>query len=732
MTTTASATINGNKDGIGLRELLGAIIDDRWRVLIITLAFVGASLLYVALATPVYRAEAVVQVETKVPALPGLAEVSGALGLGPRSTEATTEIALITSRKVVGSAVDALRLDIEVVPDYLPVAGRFIARRAELPGSAGLGRVRFGLARFGWGGEWLRVRTLEVPERLLGKRLVLVARGHGRYALHDDSGSVLLEGVAGQVARRDDFVLDVTNLRAHSGMRFGLRLQPRLSVVNEVRGAVGVSEAGKGSGILKLSYQDPDPARAAQVLQQLMNAYVEQNVERSAAEASTRLHFVRAQMPSIRDQLDRAQRALSDYQTRVDSVDMVLQTKGLLEQQVAVETGIQQLRLQQAEIDRRFTRDHPAYQALMRQLGELETRKNAFQGRVRQLPESQQELLRLTRDLQVSNEMYTAMLHQAQQLDVARAGTIGNVRIVDAAEVDGLDPVAPRRALLVLAGLACGLFSSVGWILLSKLFNRGVEDPSQLEEMGLPVYAAVPTDSPPGRRLLQVRRRAGDEGLLAVLDPAALAVEALRSLRTSLHFAKLEARNNIVLISGASPGAGKTFVTTNLAAVLAQAGQRVLLIDADMRKGTVHKVLGVSQAPGLSDVLAGHCGVADAITQYPALNGLHFIARGTAPPNPSELLLREALEQLLDAVQGMFDVVLIDTPPILAVTDASVIARHAGTSLLVARFGKNQPRELEVARRRFEQNGVKLRGVILNAVEQRVMGFSSYGYYEYR
>jgi len=349
------------------------------------------------------------------------------------------------------------------------------------------------------------------------------------------------------------------------------------------------------------------------------------------------------------------------------------------------------------------------------------------------LPDAQQELLKLTRDLQVSNEMYTSLLGQAQQLDVARAGTVGNVRIVDAAAVDDTSPVKPKKLMIVLIGTLVGGFLSIGLILLRQMINRGIEDPAQIEELGLPVYASIPTSVT--QKNDSVRGSFKGDGkvhLLAVNDPADLAIEAVRSLRTSLHFARLEAKNNVVLISGSSPNAGKTFVSSNLAAVIAQAGQKVLIIDADMRKGTLHKALGVTQTPGLSDVLVGNLSVEEATRTLNGLPGLHFIPRGEVPPNPSELLMHENFTNLIKKVEGQYDIIIIDTPPILAVTDAAVIAHHAGTCLLVARFGLNQQRELTLAKKRFEQNNVRLKGAIFNAVERRAVGYYSYGYYEYK
>lgn len=719
---------------IDLRQLLGTLIDHRWWILAITGIFFAVSVAYALLAKPIYRADAIIQVESKVPSLPGLADISQSLGVSAGSAEASTEIALITSRAVVGSAVDELKLDVRVEPNRLPLIGNYLARKAEAASPTALAPTRFGLTRFGWGGELLGIFQLQVPPALFDNEMTLVVDdARGGYSLYDEGDSLLLKGLVGERATGNGVVLQIDRLRAHPGMRFHVEKSRRLKIISGLRREVAVSESGKDSGILTLSYENADPALAQAFLQQVAQAYVRQNVDRNSAEASAQLVFVKEQLPNIRNQVDAAQKTLAAYQTRANSVDLSLQTKGLLDQEVAVETSIQQLRMQQAEMDRKFTRDHPAYQALMRQIGELQGRKSGFQGQVRQLPEAQQELLKLTRELKVSNEMYTGMLNQAQQLDVARAGTVGNVRIVDAAAVDDTTPVKPRKSLVVLLGTLLGGFLAVGLVLVRQMLDRGVEDPTQIEELGLPVYASIPVS--PKQQGDSVRgnfRADGKLHLLAIKDPADLAIEAVRSLRTSLHFARLEAKNNIVLISGSSPNAGKTFVSSNLAAVIAQAGQRVLIIDADMRKGTLHKAMGTKQTPGLSDVLVGKVAAKDAVQVLPGLEQLSFITRGDVPPNPSELLMHENFTRFLEEIAREYDLVIIDTPPILAVTDAAIIAHHAGTCLLVARFGLNQPKELSLAKKRFEQNNVKLKGAIFNAVQRRATGYYSYGYYEYK
>ena len=720
------ATGNDSKE-MELRELLSAVLDRKWLILTLTSLFLVAGVAYVLLAAPVYQADAMIQVESKTSNIPGLAELQNSLpGAEPSASQATTEIALITSRAVVGSAVDELDLDTTARPLRVPVVGGFLARR--FPDLA----PPPGLTRYAWGAESVDVMRLVVPPHLLGVPLVLQAgQTAGSYRLLDDDGRLLLEGVAGAEAEGGGVRLLVAALKAHPGARFEIARLNRLSVVTMLQGQISVAERGKDSGILELSYQNTDPQRAQAFLQHISEAYVRQNVERNSAEASSQLAFVREQLPGVRRQVEAAQQAMNTYQTRANAVDITMQTQGLLEQEVSVEGNIQKLRLQQAEMDRSFTREHPAYRALMRQIGELESRKAQFQNQVSKLPDTQQVLLRLSRDLQVSNELYTSLLNQAQQLDVARAGTVGNVRIVDAAVADPTRPVKPKKKLVVLASVLVGGFLSVGFVLLQRMLHGVIEDPAQIENLGLPVYAVIPRSEAapalPGRH-----REPGLPPLLALRAPEDLAVEAIRSLRTSLHFALLETRNNILMISGPRPGVGKTFVSANLAAVVAQAGQRVLLIDADMRKGALHKMLGARPGNGLSDVLSGRIAFAHAVHALAGLEKVHFLTRGSIPPNPSELLMHHNFEALLEQVAPNYDLVIIDTPPILAVTDAAIVAQYAGSNLLVARFAVNQPREIQLTRKRFEQNGTQVKGAIFNAVEPRAGGYYSYGYYEYK
>jgi tyrosine-protein kinase Etk/Wzc len=688
---------------------------------------------YAVLATPVYQANALVQVEQKIPTLPGLSDLSQIVS--DAAPEAVTEIALMTSRMVVGDAVDELHLDIVVTPHRFPLIGGFIARHYKPTAPDAVASPWLGMDSYDWGGSRLVIYQLDVPKVLQDRTLSLVAGKNGTFELYDDDDNLLLQGPIGGPVKGHGVTIQVQTLDANPGTTFDVVRQPRLETIAAVNEILSASEQGKDSGIIGVSYQDPDPETAAAVLNQVVQHYVLQNVERSSAEAASSLKFVQQQLPGIHKDLEKAENALSAYQTKVHTANLDLQTKGLLDQIVAIETSMSQLKLQQAEVEQKYTAQHPAYQALMQQIGDLESKKKALETKVSGLPDTQQELLRLSRDVQVSTELYTTMLGQAQQLDIARAGTVGNARIVDAAAVDISHPVKPRKILVILAGTLLGGFLALAWVFLQQMLNSGVEDPKDIEHLGLPVYASIPLSTYQRDIEDKAVPRHGNAGdgrlrLLALDDPADLAIEAVRSLRTSLHFGMLEAKNNILMISGASPEAGKTFVSTNLAAVVAQAGKRVLLLDGDLRKGALHKITGTSAEPGLSDLLIGQADL-DTALRHTGIEGLDFIARGQIPPNPSELLMHANFTALLDKLSANYDLVVIDTPPILAVTDAAIIGHHAGTSLLVARFGMNQARELALAKQRFDQNRVTLKGAIFNAVQKRAAGYYSYGYYEY-
>lgn len=728
MQNSPAAAPSSTSDEIDLLALLGALIDRKGIIIACTAFFAVLGIAYALLTTPIYSANAIIQVEEKAA---GVGSLLGDSELFATTSAAVTEIELLKSRQVIGQAVDNLKLTIVAEPKMFPVLGSFMYRRFQPEPEQPVAPSFLGFGSYAWGGESLDVFQLEVPGAYLGEPLILTAGEAGEFTLYNEDGDELVNGRVGEAIDSQGFKLQIAELQARPGTDFNVVKRGRLSTILGLQRSIGASERGKDSGILSVSYEHSKPAFASALLDEVSRLYVRQNVERKSAEAQQSLEFLTEQLPQIRRDLEKAENALNAYQASAGSVDITIETQSILTQVVELEAAISELNLKREELQRRFTRDHPSYQALMSQLGQLESRRNRLLDEVGGLPETQQELLRLARDVQVSTEIYTQMLNKSQELDVMRAGTVGNVRIIDEAAVDTGNPVKPKKPLIVVLATLLGGMLGVAIALLRHALNRGVENPELIEQIGLPVYASIPFSKDQ-----EVMERKGKtvqgSNLLASTNPADLSIEALRSLRTSLHFAMMEAKNNILMISGPSPGVGKSFVSANLAAIIAQTGQKVLLVDGDMRKGYLHKLVSRAPEPGLSGLLVHTHTLADVVHKT-EVEGLHFIGRGQVPPNPSELLMHANFQALLDQLSKMYDLVIVDTPPILAVTDAALVGRLAGTSLIVTRFGLNPVKEIELTLQRFRHNGIEIKGAIFNAVEKKASayGYGNYGYYQY-
>ncbi|MDP9713048.1 UNVERIFIED_ORG: tyrosine-protein kinase Etk/Wzc [Pseudomonas fluorescens] len=725
-------TRDNDQDSIDLLGIFGSLIDQKWLIGAFTGAFMMTGVAYAILATPVYLANALVQVEPKKNDMLGFSDLNSMLG---GQSPSVTEIGIIKSRAVIGKTVDDLRLDIDVTPNTFPLIGGFLSRRYRGETELSVAPPRFGLSSYAWGGERLEFAKLNLPKELLGKKLTLIAGEQHRFQLLDDNDNLLVEGVAGEAFAQDGVEGQVAQLLANPGTRFEVVRYPRIVTIQGYQDALDISEQGKESGIIRLALASSDAAEAVKILNKIAALYVDQNVRRTSAEAAQSLAFLQSQLPQVKRDLAKASDALNAYQTHGKTVNISMETQSVLGQSVALETRISELKLQQAEMDRKFTKQHPAYRALMTQIGELTQQQRSLEGKVQDLPATQQELLNLTRDVEVASQIYTQLLNKSQELDIVRAGAVGNVRLVDTADVDLTSPVKPKKALIVLIVTFLGAFVGVALVLLRKSLSKGLEGPEGIEQLGLPVYASIPYSALQQEEdSKKVRAKVAADTpayLLALRNPTDLSIESIRSLRTCLHFAALDSTNNRIMISGPSPQVGKTFVSSNLAAVMAQSGQRVVLIDADMRKGHLHKTLNTPITNGLSDLLVKRCTLEQAINKV-EVDNLHFISRGQVPPNPSELLMHANFRDLLAQLSERYDVVIIDTPPLLAVTDAAIVGREAGISLIVARFGVNPAKEIEMTIRRFAQNGIELKGAVFNGVEKRAASYYGNGsYYNY-
>jgi len=703
---------NPDSDEIDLGRLIGEIVDHKKLVIAITGLFSFFAIIYVLFSTPIYQADALIQVEQKK----GNELLSSISQMLPNSEpQSAPEVTLLQSRMILGKTVDDLALQAQIKENYFPIFGRGWSR---ITGQQKNGIV---VERF-----YLREVNGKYPQ------LKLVILNKNSFKLIGNG--LNLKGNIGELLTAPGLSVLVKSINAKIGTEFNINYISRLEAINNLQKSFTAIEQEKGSGMLNLTFTDSDPQLAKEILESISDNYLSQNISREAAQDTKSLDFLNEQLPKVRDQLNEAEDKLSSYRRRSDSVDLNLQARSALDQIVNVDNQLNQLTFREAEVSQLFTKDHPTYKALIEKRNILEKEKAKLNSQVSSMPATQQQVLSLSRDVESNRAVYMQLLNRQQELNIAKNSAIGNVRIIDDA-VTGAEPVKPKKSLVILIGIILGVFFSFGLVLIRVFLRRGIESPEQLEEQGINVYASVPISEWMQKQLPKKLgnrspKRRENTTFLAVDNPADLAIEAIRSLRTSLHFAMMEASNNILMISGASPNAGKTFITTNLAAVLAQGEQKVLFIDADMRKGYSHQIFNRALDNGLSDILSGKSTIEQGIKPVNGAN-FDFIARGKTPPNPSELLMHSRFQQLLNWASENYDIVLVDTPPILAVTDAAVIGRYVGTTLLVARFEENTAKEMEVSIKRFDQSGIEVKGCILNGVVKKASSYYGYGYSHY-
>lgn len=707
--------IEKDSDDIDLGRLIGELIDHRKIIISITSLFIFFAIVYALFATPTYQADALIQIEQKQ----GNAILSNLSQMLPDSQpQSAPEIALLQSRMVLGKTVDDLNLQVVVTENHFPLIG---AGWSRLLGDK---NNSLSISRF------YAKNKVDINEDV---EVTVTITDSSHYTLSGDGYE--LKGKVGELVNSNGIAIKIDDISAPAGTKFNVLLISRLKAITELQKSFVVADQGKDTGVLILTLTGENPLLIEKILNSISENYLAQNISRQAAQDQKSLEFLNLQLPKVRGELDIAEDKLNAYRRKSDSVDLSLEAKSVLDQIVNVDNQLNELTFRESEISQLYTKSHPTYKALIEKRKTLQDEKEKLNKRVSGMPATQQEILRLSRDVESGQAVYMQLLNRQQELNIAKSSAIGNVRIIDNA-ITQPKPVKPKKILVVLFGAIFGAMLSVFIVILRVFLRRGIESPEQLEEVGISVYASIPVSDTLTQAIVpwsirkNKNRRNEIPPFLAIENPADVAIEAVRGLRTSLHFAMMEAQKNILMISGASPNAGKTFISTNLSAVVAQTGKKVLLIDADMRKGYTHHLFNITNDNGLSDFLAGSIKIEKAINKI-HISEFDFISRGMVPPNPAELLMHRRFEELLSWAASNYDLVIIDTPPILAVTDAAIIGRYVGATILVARFELNTVKEIEVSYKRFEQSGVSVKGCILNGVIKKASSYYGYGYNHY-
>jgi tyrosine-protein kinase Etk/Wzc len=722
-----------------LREWLTSLWQGRSLILICTLAFLALGGAYLWWTTPIYQCESLLQIVPPKSVQGTDAAFARMENLFSAPSDAATEIEIIGSNLVLGRTVEALHLDVVTTPVLFPIVGKVLARaQKDVP--------RLDVARF------------DVPDEMRGLAFQIVALPDGAFAWKSPEHPPLnaRRGVdyprsawlgTGRPGREveatyggERLKLQVRSLEARPGQVFRLVRRAMLDAITDLRNALEASEKGatqpnRTTNLLALTFDSPDPVLGAEILNEIMNQYISQNLQRKSSEISRTLELLQQQLPEIHAHLPIAENQLNRFRARTGSVDVPREADLALQQSSTLASQITALKQKKEELLRTYRENSDVVATLNAQLAKLESEAASVNQKVRSLPATQQELIRLARDVQVNTELYTALLDNIQRLQITRAGEGNNARVVDVA-LPGLKPIKPRTGMMLAVFFSLGIAAGFGWVLLRMNFRQEIKDHRVIESrLGIPVFVTIPHSKAQEEHYRAIREGRPGRHLLAIHNPDDLATESFRSLRTMLNFTMGNTANRVIMVTGPSPKVGKSFLSSNLAVILAQSGAKVLVLDADLRKGSLHRYFGfANRLGGLSEVLAG-LSTWNAAIHTTDVPGLHMMSSGELPKNPTELLMSQAFSSLVEAISHEYDYVLIDAPPLLPVTDATIIGSRMDAALLVAKYGHHTLDELRACQSRIASAGISTVGCIFNDLLPTGLGYYDRHYlytYHYR
>jgi tyrosine-protein kinase Etk/Wzc len=614
--------------------------------------------------------------------------------------------------------------------------------------------------------------------------------GNGAYVVRDSEGSVIGVGRSGLLMRSKGVTLLLNDLRGKKGDGFRLDLLPFNASVDGLRSKVKAAEVGKKTNIISVSYSDTDPALARNVVNTLVQVYLEQSIGFKTEEANRTVGFVEDQLQGLRNDLDSAEKNLQAYKSSsgvvmLDSTaqqligklsDTEKERAGVTLRKKGVEFALASLkdamrrgrtyspaitqndplvagmatRLAELEVQKRAlltdsTEAHPAVKAVKAQIDEVQRKIRAtyenelrdlskqeagitrqlggYEGMLKGLPAAERDLARLTRVSKVNADIYTFLLQKHEEARIARASTISNINIVDPA-ITPDRPVKPQKAKNLLLGLLVGGMLGVGLAFFKEYLDDTIKDADGAKrELKWPLLAVIPhISSEEGRD--QERKIS----LLTHMEPKSQAAEAFRSLRTGIHFSSVNRQHQVILLSSTFPGEGKSTIGTNLASILTQMGARVIILDCDLRRSTLHEKFNCAKEPGLTNLLAGDAQLKEVVRHTP-IPGLDFISAGITPPNPAELIGSRQMKELVDNLRMGYDSIMIDAPPILAVTDASLLTSLADMVLVVIEAGRVPVKAARQMREALQDIAAPVAGMILNDKSGKGSEHYGYGYY---
>ena len=731
-----------HNDEIDLMALLFAILRG-WKI-IVFFAVLGLliGILYSRYVNPTYRSDALIQIEENSKGVAALgADISELIG--SQASKAEAEAELIRSRMILEPVVNLLHLRIRLSDPNIGAIDRIKSNSTDTqinkPEGVSLktedGKVE--------------VSQFNVSQDYLNQPFTLTRSATGfvlSNGFDDFKGQI---GKAHQFRGTDGQIQITVNDLPVDGYPINITKQSLQTTTEQINTELSVVEKGKQTGIIQLSMTGANQQQTSLILKQIVLSYIDQNQSRGSEETTKTISFMETQIPTLKKKLEDSEAIFNEFRKKYGTIDVSKEAELLLTESSQIDVQLNELKLKKADLTTFYTEEHPLVMQINEQLAVLNDRKNEIDDTIAGLPEIQREFLQLSADSAINREIYLTLLKNYEQLKIVKAGQIGFARIIDL-PINNFKAIAPKKLLIIILATLLGSMLGTMLVLLKNMLRNVVKDPERLEaKTGVPVVATVPR-SPLLTRLRKSNKKAPNR-LLAYVDNNSLSYEAIKSLRTNLMFGmpaqgRAGQRAKVILITGESPGVGKSFISSNLTEVFAQLDKKVLIMDADMRLGELHKMFSMSQDNGLGDYLSqdkihlskDNAQVLEIVANqedylasfiHPTgIDNIDFMPRGQHPRNPASLLANGSFDHLMKELNLHYDYIVIDSPPVLAASDAMILSQYADKVLMVARYDKSIEGQVVYAVNQMNKANIKVDGIILNDVQQGLLSKYSYHY----
>ncbi|MGO3888099.1 polysaccharide biosynthesis tyrosine autokinase [Psychrobacter sp. AOP29-E1-7] len=725
----SNAASKEDNDEIDLMALLFAILRG-WKV-IVFFAVLGLviGILYSKYVNPTFKSDALIQIEENSKGVAALgADISELIG--SEVSKAQAEAELIRSRMILEPVVNLLHLRIRLSDPNIGALDRIKSNSTDTqinkPEGVSL-KTEDGEAK---------ISQFNVSQEYLNQSFTLTRSATGfvlTNGFDDFKGQIgkahLFKGTDGQIQIKVDVL-------PADGYSVNITKQSLQTTTDQINSALSVVEKGKQTDIIQLSMTGANQQQTSLILKQIVLSYIDQNQSRGSEETTKTISFMETQIPTLKKKLEDSEAVFNDFRKKYGTIDVGKEAELLLTENSQIDAQLNELKLKKADLTTYYTEEHPLVVQINEQLAVLNARKNEIDDTIAGLPEIQREFLQLSADTTINREIYLTLLKNYEQLKIVKAGQIGFARIIDL-PISTYKAIAPKKLQIMILAMLLGAMLGTMLVLLKNMLRDVVKDPERLEaKTGIPVIATIPR-SPLLTRL--GKNKNASNRLLAYVDNNSLSYEAVKSLRTSLMFGmpkegKAGQRARVILITGESPSVGKSFISANLTEVFAQLNKKLLVIDADMRMGELHKMFNMDKNNGLAECLLQRSDATQTSSNLSSfihpttIDNIDFMPRGQHPRNPASLLANGSFNHLMAELNLHYDYIVIDSPPVLAASDAMILAQHADKVLMVTRYDDSIEGQLVYAVNQMNKANIKVDGIILNDVQQGIMSKYSYHY----